>query len=83
MKELIRKVTLKSSNLLRKRDLFNKETVNKVDLFDQTKIAHEFNSFFTNIEKNLASKIPIASTPVEYFINKSEFVMETKPNPFQ
>ena len=83
MKELIRKVTLKSSNLLRKRDLFNKETVNKVDLFDQTKIAHEFNSFFTNIEKNLASKIQIASTPVEYFINKSEFVMETKPNPFQ
>ena len=75
IKELIRKVTLKSSNLPRKRDLFNKETVNKVDLFDQTKIAH---SFFTNIEKNLASKIPIASTPFEYFINKSEFVMETK-----
>ena len=73
MKELIGKMTLKSSNLPRK------ITVNKVDLFDQTKIAHEFNSFFTNIGKNLASKIPNASTPFEYFVNKSDFVMETKP----
>ena len=73
MKELIRKMTLKSSNLPRK------ITVNKIDLFDQTKIAHEFNSFFTNIEKNLASKIPNASTLFEYFVNKSDFVMETKP----
>ena len=45
MKELIGKMTLKSSNLPRK------ITVNKVDLFDQTKIAHEFNYFFTNIGK--------------------------------
>ena len=73
MKELIGKMTIKSSNLPRK------ITVNKVDLFDQTKIAHEFNSFFTNIEKNLASKIPNASTLFEYFVNKSDFVMETKP----
>ena len=73
MKELIGKMTIKSSNLPRK------ITVNKVDLFDQTKIAHEFNSFFTNIGKNLASKIPNASTPFEYFVNKSDFVMETKP----
>ena len=73
MKELIGKVKLKSSNLPRK------ITVNKVDLFDQTKIAHEFNSFFTNIGKNLASKIPNASTPFEYSVNKSGFVVETKP----
>ena len=73
MKELIGKMTLKSSNLPRK------ITVNKVDLFDQTKIAHEFNFFFTNIGKNLASKIPHTSTPFEYFVNKSNFVMETKP----
>ena len=73
MKELIGKVKLKSSNLPRK------ITVNKVDLFDQTKIAREFNFFFTNIGKNLASKIPNASTPFEYFVNKSDFVMETKP----
>ena len=56
MKELIGKVKLKSSNLPRK------ITVNKVDLFDQTKIAHEYNFFFTNIRKNLSSKIPNAST---------------------
>ena len=72
-KELIRKMTLKSSNLSRK------ITVNKVGLFDQTKIVYEFNSFFTNIGKNLASKIPNASTSFEYFVNKSDFVMETKP----
>ena len=72
MKELIGKVTLKLSNLPRKITV-------KVDLFDQTKIAHEFNSFFTNIGKNLASKIPNASTQFEYFVNKSDFAMETKP----
>ena len=42
------------------------------------KIAHEFNSFFTNVEINLASKIPNASTLFKYFANKSDFVMETK-----
>ena len=73
MKELIEKMALKSSNVPRK------ITVNKVDLFDQTKIAPEFNSFFINIRKNLASKIPNASTPFKYFVNKSDFVMETKP----
>ena len=73
MKQLIWKVTLKSSNLP------PKITINKVDLFDQTKIAHEFNSFFTNIRKNLASKIPNASTSLEYFAKKSDFVMETTP----
>ena len=51
MKELIGKVTLKSSNLPQK------ITVNKVDLLDQKKIAHEFNFFFTNIGKNQASKM--------------------------
>ena len=64
MKELIGKVKLKSSNLPRK------ITVNKVDLFDETKIAHEFNFFFTNIGKNLASKIPSVSISFEYFVKK-------------
>ena len=72
MKELIVKVTLKSSNLPRK------ITVNKVDLFNETKIAHEFNSFFTDVRKNQASKIPNPSTLFEYFVNRSDFVMETK-----
>ena len=77
LKELIGKMTLKSSNFPRK------ITVNKVGLFDQKKIAHEFNSFFTNIGKKLASKIPNASTPFKSFVNKSElsktFIVETKP----
>ena len=56
-------VTLKSSNLYQKIKL---------------KIAHEFNPFFTNVEKNLASKISGASTRFQYLVNKSDFVMETK-----
>ena len=38
-----------------------------------------FNFFLTNVGKNLASKIPNASTPIKYFGNKSSFVMNTKP----
>ena len=66
------KVTLKPSNLPRN------IAVNKVDLFGEAKIAHEFNSFFTNVGENLASEIPNASTPFECFVNKSDFVMETQ-----
>ena len=39
MKELIGRVTLTSLNIPRK------ITVNKIDLFDATKVAHEFNFF--------------------------------------
>ena len=70
MKELIGKVTLKSSNLPRK------IAVNKVNLFDETEIAHEFNSFFTNVRKILASEILNAFTTFEYVVNRSDFVME-------
>ena len=35
---------------------------NKVDFFDEAKIVHEFSSFFTNVGRNLASKIPNVST---------------------
>ena len=35
----------------------------KVDLFDKTKIAHEFNFFFTNAGKSLENKIPNAFLP--------------------
>ena len=74
MEELIGKATLKSLKLPRK------ITVNKADLFEQRKIAHKFNFFFTNVGKNMVSKIPKASTSFEYFVNKSKFVMETKPH---
>ena len=36
-------------------------------------------SVLFNVEKTLASKIPNASTPFEYFVSRSDFVMETKP----
>ena len=47
MKELIGKIKLNSSNLARR------ITVNEVDIFDECKIANEFNAFFTNIRNKL------------------------------
>ena len=72
MKELIGKIKLKSSNLPRR------ITVNKVDIFDERKIANEFNAFFTNIGSKLASKIPNASTTFESYISKPDSIMEAK-----
>ena len=72
MKELIGKVTFMLSKLPQK------TTVHKVDLFDDTKLAYEFNCFFTNVEKNMLSKIPNAATSFAYFVNKSDFVIKTK-----
>ena len=63
IKELIGKIKLKSSNLPRR------ITVNDVDIFDERKIANEFNGFFTNIESKLASKIPNASITFESYLN--------------
>ena len=45
MKELIRKIKLKSRRI----------TVNEVDIFDESKIANEFNAFFSSIGSKLAS----------------------------
>ena len=72
MKELIGKIKLKSSNLPRR------ITVNEVGIFDERKIANEFNAVFINIGSKLASKIPNASTIFESYINKSDSIMETK-----
>ena len=71
MKELTGKIKLKSSNFPRK------ITVNEV-IFDERKIANEFNSFFRNIGSKLASKIPNASTTFEYYINKPDSIKEIK-----
>ena len=72
MKELIGKIKLKSSNLPRR------ITVNEVDIFDERKIANEFNAFFTNIRSKLASEIPNASSIFESYLNKPSSTMETK-----
>ena len=71
MKELVGKMKLQSSNLS------GKMTV-KVDLFDNTKIAHVFIFLFKNVGQNLESKISNVSASFEYFFNKSDFVIETK-----
>ena len=72
MKELIGKIKLKSSNLPRR------ITVNEIDIFDERKIANEFNGFLTNIGSKLASKIPNASSTFKSYINKPDSIMETK-----
>ena len=72
IKELVGKIKPKSSNLPRR------ITVDKVDIFDDRKIANEFNAFFTNIGSKLASKIPNASKRFETYINKPDSIMETK-----
>ena len=54
--ELIGKIKLKPWNLPKR------ITVNEVDIFDERKIANEFNAFVTNIGRKLASKIRNAST---------------------
>ena len=59
MKELIGKIKLKSSNLPKR------ITVNDADIFDERKIANEFNPFFRSIGSKLGSKIPNASTTME------------------
>ena len=69
MKELIK---LNSSHLPRR------ITINDVDIFDELKIANEFNAFFTSIGSKLASEIPNASTTFESYVNKPDSLMETK-----
>ena len=70
--KLVGKIKLNSSNLPRRIN------VNKVDIFDELKIANEFNAFFTNIRAKLASKIPNVSTIFKTYINKPDSIMETK-----
>ena len=52
--------------------------MNEVDIFDERKIANEFNTFFTNIGSKLASENPNALTTFKSYINKPDSVMERK-----
>ena len=72
MKELIERIKLKSSKLPRK------ITINGDDIFNECKITNEFNAFFTNIESELASKIPNVSTTFGSYRNKPDSIMEPK-----
>ena len=67
-----RKNKAQSSNLPRR------ITVNEINIFDERKIANEFNTFFSNIRSKLASTIPNASTNFESYRSKPNSIMETK-----
>ena len=73
MKEILGKCTRKSSTLT------TKITVNKTDIFDAEKIAHEFNKFFTVFGTDLPNKIPNASKPFNSYITKANTSMESQP----
>ena len=73
MKEILGKCTTKSSTLP------TKITVNKTDIFDEAKIADEFNKFFTNIGTDLANKIPNALKPFDSYITKANTSMDSQP----
>ena len=62
MKEILGKCTTNKSALA------TKITVNKTDIFDTKKIAHEFNKCFTNIGTDLANKIPNASNQFDFYL---------------
>ena len=72
MKELIGKSKTEFSNLPQK------ISIDKKNIFDERKIANEFNNFFTNIGINLASKIPSATKPFETYVTRVDSEMETK-----
>ena len=67
------KIKIKSTNLL------HKLTINKVDVYNNPKIAAAFNDLFTNIGQKLASQIPKSSKTFETYINKVNVIMDSKP----
>ena len=50
-----------------------------MDVYNKPKIAHAFNDFFTNVGQKLASQIPKSSKAFETYINKVNFIMDSKP----
>ena len=72
MEDIIGKSKIKSANLPRKL------TINKVDAYNKSEIAHTFNDFFTNIGQKLPSEIPKSSKTFERYVNKVNVIMESK-----
>ena len=52
--------------------------MNDVDIFEEHKIANEFNAFFISIRTKLPNKSPNASTTYKSYINERDSAMETK-----
>ena len=59
MKDLVGKAKMNKSSLSQK------IRVNKTDIFDQEKIAPEFNRFFANVDPMLAKQIPESKNTFE------------------
>ena len=53
-------------------------TINKKDVYNKPEIVNAFNDFFTNIGQKLASQIPKSSKIHETYINKMNFIMDSK-----
>ena len=73
MKELIGKSGIDHSSLAQK------IVIDKTEIFDETKIANEFNKFFINIGPKLAQKIPQPLKPFQSYMNRVNSEMENKP----
>ena len=74
MEEIIGK-----AKLLHTSHLPQKITLNKINLFDKTKVASELNKFFANKAIELASKIPAAKTTFETYVETVNSTMDSNP----
>ena len=74
MEEIIGK-----AKLLHTSHLPQKITVNKINLFDKTKVASELNKFFANKVIELASKIPAPKTTFETYVETVNSTMDSNP----
>ena len=74
MKKITWKVKLQHTS-----HLPQKITVNKINLFDKGKIAKEFNELLLITGIELASKIPVAKTKFETYVETVNSTMESKP----
>ena len=70
---IIGKSKIKSTNLPRKL------LINKVDVYNKTKMADAFNDSFINIGQKRASQTPKSSKIFETYINKVNVIMASKP----
>ena len=50
--------------------------IDRIETFDQEKIAIEFNKYFTEIGPKLASSIPTSSKDVKQFMNVSKIALQ-------
>ena len=59
-----------------KNDIPKRMVIDGIETFDQNKIAHGFNKYFTDIGPKLASSIPASSEVFKQFMNVSKTVLQ-------